>query len=80
MATVKIAYAKAHLAELLARVARGERVVISRYNTPVAELVPPLKQPKRKFGTGKGKVKILDPHCFDAMTNEEVDTFLGGRY
>ena len=47
--------------ELLARVARGERIVISRYNTPVAELVPPPKQPKRKFGTGKGKVRILDP-------------------
>ena len=40
MANVKIAYAKAHLAELLARVAEGERIVISRYNTPMAELVP----------------------------------------
>ena len=38
MADVKIAYAKAHLAELLARVARGERIVISRYNTPMAEI------------------------------------------
>jgi prevent-host-death family protein len=80
MATVKIAYAKAHLPELLARVARGERIVISRYNTPVAELVPPPEPPKRKFGTGKGKVKILDPHCFDPMTDGEVDAFLEGRY
>jgi prevent-host-death family protein len=80
MATVKIAYAKAHLPELLARVARGERIVISRYNTPVAELVPPPEKPQRKFGTGKGKVKILDPHCFDPMTDEEVDAFLEGRY
>ena len=80
MATVKIAYAKAHLPQLLARVARGERIVISRYNTPMAELVPLPEKPKRKFGTRKGKVKILDPHCFDPMTDEEVVAFLEGRY
>jgi prevent-host-death family protein len=79
MATVKIAYAKAHLPELLARVALGERIVISRYNTPIAELVPLPEKPKRKFGTGKGKVRILDPHCFDPMTPVEVGAFLEGR-
>ena len=82
MANVKIAYAKAHFPELIARVARGERIVISRYNTPVAELVPPPveEKPKRKFGTLKGKAKILDPHCFDPMTDKEVDAWMAGRY
>jgi prevent-host-death family protein len=80
MANVKVAYAKAHFPELLERVSRGERIVISRYNTPVAELGPPPDKPKRKFGTGKGKVKILDPHCFDPMTDEEVDAWIEGRY
>ncbi len=29
-----MAYAKANLSKFLARVARGERIVIARYNTP----------------------------------------------
>jgi hypothetical protein len=54
---------------------------VSRYNTPVAELVPPpmTEQPYRKFGTLKGKAKILDPRCFDPMTDEEVDGWIEGR-
>lgn len=32
--------AKTHLAELLDRVARGERITITRYGVPVATLVP----------------------------------------
>jgi prevent-host-death family protein len=82
MAAVKMAYAKANLPKLLARVARGERIVISRYNTPMAELVPPteLQRPQRKFGTGKERATIIDPRAFDAMTNEEADSFLRGAY
>jgi prevent-host-death family protein len=33
--------AKTHLAELLDRVERGERIVITRHGRPVAHLVPP---------------------------------------
>jgi antitoxin (DNA-binding transcriptional repressor) of toxin-antitoxin stability system len=82
MTSVKIAYAKAHLPALLARVARGERIVILRYNTPMAELVPPPKVEKaqRKFGTGKGKAMLIDPRALDPMTDEEADAFLQGRY
>ncbi|MBW0368281.1 type II toxin-antitoxin system Phd/YefM family antitoxin [Ensifer adhaerens] len=36
--TVKVAEAKAHLSELLARVEAGEEVIISRGNDPVARL------------------------------------------
>lgn len=32
--------AKTHLSELLERVARGERIVITRHGTPVAALTP----------------------------------------
>jgi hypothetical protein len=46
----------------------------------MAELVALPEEPKRKFGTGKGKVKVLDPHCFTPMTDVEVDAFLEGRY
>jgi prevent-host-death family protein len=82
MANVKIAYAKAHLPELLERVAQGERIVISRYNTPMAELVPAPKTEKvqRKFGTGKGKAMLIDPRALDPMTDDEAEAFLQGRY
>lgn len=36
--TVKIAEAKAHLSELLARVEAGEQVIIARGNDPIAVL------------------------------------------
>jgi antitoxin (DNA-binding transcriptional repressor) of toxin-antitoxin stability system len=46
MLTVNLAHAKAHLSELLDKVAAGEEVVITRHGTPVAHIrqaVPPKK-------------------------------------
>ncbi|MBT9329438.1 type II toxin-antitoxin system Phd/YefM family antitoxin [Paracidobacterium acidisoli] len=80
--TVTAAWAKAHLPELLNEVEKGETIVISRYKKPVA-VISPVEEPKKprpKFGTGKGKVKLIDPHAFDPMTDEEVDALLEGRY
>lgn len=37
--------AKTHLSELIARAERGEEVVITRHNKPVARLVPMTEQP-----------------------------------
>jgi len=39
--------AKTHLSSLLARVARGERITITRHGMPVAVLSPPEAQPSR---------------------------------
>jgi prevent-host-death family protein len=39
--------AKTHLAELLDRVQKGERITITRHGRPVAQLVPPLGAPER---------------------------------
>jgi prevent-host-death family protein len=39
--------AKTHLPELLKRVAKGERILITRRGQPVAMLVPPLREPGR---------------------------------
>ena len=41
MEEVGVYEAKTHLAELLARVERGERITITRHGKAVAELVPP---------------------------------------
>jgi prevent-host-death family protein len=80
--TVSIAYARANLPKLLEEVEKGRSIVISRYKKPVAVLAPPPEgeKPARLFGTGKGRVRILDPHAFDPMTDEEVDAMLDGRY
>lgn len=45
--TVGAYEAKTHLAELLDRVERGERVTITRHGRPVAVLVPPAGLPGR---------------------------------
>jgi prevent-host-death family protein len=42
MATVGAYEAKTHLSELLDRVQRGERIVITRHGVPVAILQPPM--------------------------------------
>ena len=82
MKTVTAAYAKIHLPELLNRVAKGERIAISRYHKPVAELVPSkaLEKPVPKFGTGKGKFKPKDPDWARPMTDEEAEAWIEGRY
>lgn len=46
METVGLFEAKTHLSELIARAERGEEVVITRHNKPVAKIVPmPPAQP-----------------------------------
>ena len=40
METVGLFEAKTHLSELIARAERGEEVIITRHNKPVAKIVP----------------------------------------
>jgi len=84
MTTVSAAYAKANLPKLLRDVVKGKTIIISRYKKPIAVISPaPVEEPSkpvRRFGTGKGRVRIIDPHAFDPMTDEEVDAFVEGRY
>jgi len=82
MKTISMAYAKANLKELVERASKGERITISRYKKPVAELGPSSLafQPKPKFGTGKGKVRFIDPRALEPLTDEEAEAFVEGRY
>jgi prevent-host-death family protein len=48
MASVGAFEAKTHLAELLDRVARGEKIVITRHGVPAAVLVP-VQEEERKL-------------------------------
>lgn len=56
---VNIHDAKTHLSRLLEQVAAGERVVISKAGTPIADLVPHHAETVA-FGGLKGKVAYTD--------------------
>ncbi len=82
--TVSAAYAKANLPKLLKEASKGKSTIVVRYKKPVAMIVPAPdakpEKPVRRMGTGKGRIRILDPHWADPMTDEEVDAMLEGRY
>jgi prevent-host-death family protein len=79
---VSLADAKKKLPALIKAVEGGATVTICRRGTPVVEIVRTSKASRRrpKFGTLKGKVKIIDPNWWKPMTDKEVDAFLEGRY
>lgn len=53
--------AKTNLSKLLARVAKGEEIVIAKGGTPVAKLVPFVSaSPPRALGAFKGKIWMTD--------------------
>ncbi len=59
MPTVNVYEAKTHLSRLLARVERGERIVIARAGKPIATLEPISKRPAvRTPGRWRGQVVI----------------------
>lgn len=82
--TVSVAHARANLPQLLRDVERGKSIVIARYKRPIAMISPMPKgeseKPARRFGTGKGRIQIPDPHWADPMTDEEVEAFVEGRH
>lgn len=56
---VNIHEAKTHFSKLLARVRKGEEVVIAKAGTPIARLVPVTERPVRRVpGSAKGRVSI----------------------
>lgn len=77
MFTVNVHEAKTHLSALLARVERGEEVVIARAGHPIARLVPARDHPRRRvLGAAAGQVKIAED--FDAPLPDHVlDSFEG---
>lgn len=72
---INIHEAKTHLSKLIAAVAQGKEIIITKAGKPVAKLVPfESKKPKRIFGILKGKIKIAKD--FDApLPNEIISAF-----
>jgi prevent-host-death family protein len=72
MTTVAIEQAQRELARLIDDVALGERIVITRNQFPVAELVPVTHSiPKPTFGSAKGMVRMSED--FDAPIDDFRD-------
>lgn len=71
--TVNVHEAKTTLSKLLERVAAGERVVIAKAGTPVADLVPH-QRPDIAFGTAAGTI------TYDADTFDEPDDAVIGAF
>ena len=67
--TVNIHEAKTHLSRLLEQVAAGERVVISKAGTPVADLVPH-QAASVTFGGLKGEIAYDDAFGIDPDIQE----------
>lgn len=71
MRPVNIHQAKTHLSRLLARVARGQTVVIAKNGVPVAELRPYGELGiQRHLGEFRGRIKVADD--FNAPLPAEV--------
>lgn len=74
--TVNIHDAKTHLSRLIARVERGERIVIARAGKPVAELRA-AREVKRRSRPLDDPLLRVDEYSFDGpigpTDNEELD-------
>lgn len=73
---VSVGEARDKFTQLLKAVENGERVTITRYGKPVADLITAKPRKKPRFGTMKDRIKILDPN-WDRPQND-VEAWLRG--
>ncbi|MBM3746818.1 MAG: type II toxin-antitoxin system Phd/YefM family antitoxin [Acidobacteria bacterium] len=78
MLRVNVHEAKTHLSKYLARVAKGETIIVCRHNIPVAELRPvtPLERPERPIGIDKGLFEV-PPEFFEPLPPDLLALFNG---
>lgn len=78
MIKLNIHEAKTHLSRYLARLEKGETIVLCRRNTPIAEIraIPAAPKKPRPLGLGKGKFKVPDSF-FDPLPDDLLDLFEG---
>jgi prevent-host-death family protein len=71
MRSVNVHEAKTSFSKLLARVARGERIVIAKNGVPVAVLGPYEERPvQRELGIDRGRIRIDED--FNAPLSDAV--------
>lgn len=75
MLSYNVHAAKTNFSKLLAEVARGREVVISRAGNPVAVIKPFRPVKPRRLGLAKGRIKVAKD--FDVLPQDILDAFLG---
>jgi antitoxin (DNA-binding transcriptional repressor) of toxin-antitoxin stability system len=78
MIRLNIHDAKTHLSAYLARLEKGETIILCKRNVPIAE-IRPIKAPprgKRPIGLAKGKIKIRESF-FAPLPDDLLDAFEG---
>ncbi len=77
MIQVNIYEMKTHFSHYLAKVAKGETIVVCKHNKPFVEINPihKSKPVKRILGSAKGSVTVA-PDCFEPWPKEALDLFL----
>lgn len=76
MTEVSVHEAKTHLSKLLARVERGEEIIIARNRRAIAKLVP-LPTDRREPGRLRGKIRI--GRDFDEPLPKEIEAAFRGE-
>ena len=71
----KVAEAKAHLSELLAKVERGEEIVIARGDQPIARLVP-LEEKARGRAAVEAMLALRDSGRIKSVTQAEIRAWM----
>jgi len=80
MILLNIHEAKAHLSKYLAKLEKGETILLCRRNQPIAEIRPisPKRNKLRPIGLDEGKIK-LGPEFFEPLPDELLAYFNGEK-
>lgn len=73
MTRLNIHEAKTHLSRYIEKVREGEKIILCKNGTPVAQIIPfPRRQKNKKaiYGLGKGLGSVPDSF-FDPLTDED---------
>jgi antitoxin (DNA-binding transcriptional repressor) of toxin-antitoxin stability system len=78
MNKLNIHEAKTHLSAILAKLRPGDKVLICRRNTPIAEIraLPLSPRKRRPFGLDAGKL-MVPPSFFEPLSEDLVESFEG---
>jgi antitoxin (DNA-binding transcriptional repressor) of toxin-antitoxin stability system len=80
MIRLNIHEAKTHLSKYLAKLEKGETIVLCRRNQPIAEIRPisPKRNKPRPIGLDKGKFTV-PPEFFEPLPDELLAYFDGEK-
>ena len=78
MIKLNIHEAKTHLSKYLARLAKGESILLCKRNEPIAEIRPlnVRRSKPRPLGLAKGTVQMR-PGFFEPLPHEDIELFEG---